>query len=293
MIRTGRTAKEAIEAALKDGSAVVTNAPKATKLPTVGSSTAPMMIDPSRYMNEIPEENVLFRATRLGDPSVKQRPRFSSRSGRVYTPGATKDHQEAIASLARSHIGISQPDGEWAFGIRAVFYAQTHQRKDVDNMLKVVLDGLNKVAFADDSQVKEIMGWSLFDEVNPRTEMVVYRMHKIDRDKGTCVVCKKEFRKYKSWAARLYCSRRCLSVATTTSTVENCVRCEREFLMQPARKVMTTKNGRHYCSNACWSLDNRLQLTCGSCGTKFTRPKSQVKGGSFCSVKCYRAKQRL
>jgi len=48
-------------------------------------------------------------------------------------------------------------DPDAAFAVEAHFYAGTGQRRDVDNMLKLVLDGLNNVAWPDDVQVVEVI----------------------------------------------------------------------------------------------------------------------------------------
>ena len=44
---------------------------------------------------------------------------------------------------------------------------------DLDNILKVLLDALNKVAFEDDSQVIELHCYRFDDKLNPRVEVTV------------------------------------------------------------------------------------------------------------------------
>lgn len=243
--------------------------------------------DPARYLNEIPSEQIVIRCVHGGEPVPKQRPRFSPRNSRVYTPGSTRDHETALAVIARVQLGPCEADSVWAFGIRAIFYVQTFQRKDVDNMLKVVLDGMNKIVFADDSQVKELMGWSVIDHEHPRTEFVVYRLYEIDREEGFCVQCGKSFRRYKSWKNRLHCSRGCYELRERKAQTVACVQCERKYVVDLARYLKNT-TGRFVCSKACASVIARIDLTCGQCGVEFCRPRSLVSpGDSYCSKACY------
>ncbi len=246
--------------------------------------------EPGRYLAEVPLERLVVRDTHYGEPVPKQRPRLG-RNGRVYTPGSTKDHQRELADLVRSRLVGAEPDGEWAYGIRAVFYVQTHQRKDVDNMLKTVLDAMNRLIFCDDSQVKELMGWSVYDGESPRTEFVVYRLHPICRESGTCNVCGKRFRLYKSWRMRVYCSRKCYMVSTMRSAAFNCTHCGREFIRKRSVEKKS-KTGDHFCSVACKGKHSRRRAKCDVCGNAINRPNSWSRPGqvkNYCSQVCYHA----
>lgn len=103
-----------------------------------------------------------------GKVQGKARPRFSSRSGTVYTPGKTKSYERQIAEAYEAQNGPCFHGGV-AVMIDAVFQipkSWTHAKKaeaaagklppgkpDIDNILKVVLDGLNGIAYEDDKQV--------------------------------------------------------------------------------------------------------------------------------------------
>lgn len=109
------------------------------------------------------EELATYTFTAMGKPQVKQRPRMT-RSGRTYTPKATLEAERIIAE---------QYDGPLFEGpLRVeVVYLNDQQhititeltdwdnisklRGDLDNYVKT-LDGLNKVAWNDDRQIKEI-----------------------------------------------------------------------------------------------------------------------------------------
>ena len=47
--------------------------------------------------------------------------------------------------------------------LECTFYLPDRRRRDLDNLLKVLLDGLQSVLFEDDSQVVEIRARKLFD----------------------------------------------------------------------------------------------------------------------------------
>ena len=103
-----------------------------------------------------------------GKVQGKARPRFSSRSGTVYTPGKTKSYERQIAEAYEAQRGPCFK-GAVTIVIEAVFpipKSWTRAKKadaiagklppgkpDIDNILKVVLDGLNGIAYEDDKQV--------------------------------------------------------------------------------------------------------------------------------------------
>jgi Holliday junction resolvase RusA-like endonuclease len=74
----------------------------------------------------------------------------------------------------------SQPrwrvDGVSSFVVTMEFYCATRHRRDIDNLVKTVLDGFNGVVWKDDAQVMEITARK-FLGVNPaRTEIVIARV---------------------------------------------------------------------------------------------------------------------
>ena len=104
-------------------------------------------------------------------PTPKARPRFT-RAGHTYTPKKTANYEKAIADYYRQATKGFKFEREQAVVINIVFGmpipkstskskkedmqngAIKHIKKpDTDNLLKAVLDGLNGIAWADDSQV--------------------------------------------------------------------------------------------------------------------------------------------
>lgn len=109
-----------------------------------------------------------------GDPKGKARPRFSRRSGTVYTPSKTARYEKEIRDSFLAAGGKMIPDGSYVtVAVDAYFkipksYAKgkrlackyninrPDKKPDIDNILKVVLDALNGLAYEDDKQVVEV-----------------------------------------------------------------------------------------------------------------------------------------
>lgn len=109
-----------------------------------------------------------------GEPQGKERPRFSRKSGTVYTPAKTARYEKEIRQAYIAAGGKMIPAGSYvAVTVDAYFkipksyikgkrLACEHninrpdKKPDIDNVLKAVLDALNKVAYEDDKQVVEV-----------------------------------------------------------------------------------------------------------------------------------------
>jgi Holliday junction resolvase RusA-like endonuclease len=104
-----------------------------------------------------------------GAPFGKERPR-ATRTGRVYTPAKTVSFERMVGTLAMPHF-TAPIEGPVRLEIRAVFALpeswsrkkkdahinRPHtQRPDADNIAKAIKDGMNRIAWADDSQVAEM-----------------------------------------------------------------------------------------------------------------------------------------
>ena len=112
-----------------------------------------------------------------GVPKGKGRPRFSRKSGRAYTPEATRSYEGALRYAAQEVMGNRKPlDGPLAVSIIARFPIPSSWSKkkkeealyavckpDADNLAKV-LDALNEVVFKDDKQVAQLMMTKIYDE---------------------------------------------------------------------------------------------------------------------------------
>lgn len=132
----------------------------------------------------------VIQCTVLGQPVPKARPRFSSRSGRAYTPKKTKDYEKKIGKVVRPMVK-DKISGAVHVNLNVVFnrpkYMQTKKyqdglilhtkRPDLDNVIKAVLDALNSV-LDDDAQVSKITATKYYAEKqgNPRTEITISKL---------------------------------------------------------------------------------------------------------------------
>ena len=89
--------------------------------------------------------------TVAGEPRSKQRARVTARG--TYTPAETRQAERVIASAFRK---TGCEPFQFPVLVEVHFYNGNKRRRDLDNMAKLVLDALNKVAYADDYQVVEL-----------------------------------------------------------------------------------------------------------------------------------------
>ncbi|WP_280412590.1 RusA family crossover junction endodeoxyribonuclease [Nocardia asiatica] len=233
---------------------------------------------------EILDVEVIARFTVDGEPVSKARARFTNYGSktRVYTPEKTRVAEERVAWSFRKAAPNHIADRESTYGVMAVFFNDTRQRRDVDNMIKLVCDALNGVAWHDDVQVEEVAGRRGRDiHGNARTEILVYRIGKVVRPEKLCPGCGESFPVYPSTAGRVkYCSRQCGVAARKAARKPRvCAHCGDSFEAKPSDASV-------HCSVACRSAANSVDAECEGCGTKIHRPKSWVKGEFWCSPKC-------
>ena len=106
----------------------------------------------------------------LGQPIAKQRPRVT-RAGIAYTPSKTVNYEAVVRYTYQSkYPSQEQISGRIEANITAVFpipksyskkktaeliegHCNYDKKPDCDNLAKIILDSLNGIAYADDSQV--------------------------------------------------------------------------------------------------------------------------------------------
>ena len=105
----------------------------------------------------------------------KERPRYSSKTGRMYTPTATRSFEEKVrwSFLQKYNIATEPSTNPFKAKIIAVFeppkslskkkkeellFKVDYTKKpDADNVAKAILDSLNGLAYKDDSQVSALL----------------------------------------------------------------------------------------------------------------------------------------
>lgn len=112
-----------------------------------------------------------LRFTVPGRPVPKGRPRLGA-NGHVYTPRETQDAEDSIGWAGRRALRSRKPVAG-PVSVTATFYVADRRRRDLDNLVKTVLDGLNGIAWADDSQVVALSSLVVLDPSNPRTDVTV------------------------------------------------------------------------------------------------------------------------
>lgn len=110
-----------------------------------------------------------------GEPVSKARARVTSRG--TFTPARTREAEARVlaAYLASNHLGMI-PKGVLC-QMSVMFYNGNRRVRDIDNMLKLVQDALNKHAFEDDSQIVELHGYKqVVSPAEARTEVSLWTL---------------------------------------------------------------------------------------------------------------------
>ena len=133
----------------------------------------------------------MLRTIRLEIPGIpvgKARPRFTKR-GHAYTPDKTREYEGRVAAafydsrekafqkgtpivvdvIARMPIPKSTSKKK---RLELLARKKMLKKPDIDNIVKAVLDGLNGLAFPDDSQVWKIYAYKIYAE-EPSTTVLI------------------------------------------------------------------------------------------------------------------------
>lgn len=114
-----------------------------------------------------------------GKPKGKKRPRHG-RNGAVYTPNDTKEYERQVGEIWKTtggeifhgavkvcitaYFGIPKSAPKSATLAMCDGTRRPTIKPDIDNIEKIVLDGLNGIAYDDDKQVVEVHKWKLYNE---------------------------------------------------------------------------------------------------------------------------------
>jgi Holliday junction resolvase RusA-like endonuclease len=123
--------------------------------------------------------------TIYGHPVAKGRPRFSTRGKFpvAYTPEKTKTYETEVGMMAKAAMGASKAlEGALEAFIYVTFpvppsYSKKRteaclsdtekhiKRPDLDNVIKAVIDGMDKIVFNNDSQITSIHSTKVYGAV--------------------------------------------------------------------------------------------------------------------------------
>jgi Holliday junction resolvase RusA-like endonuclease len=125
-----------------------------------------------------------------GTPVPKGRPKFARRGNFVstYTPKTTLQYEDLIADKAKRAMGSSEP---LETALEAFFYfsipipqsyskkrteaclkgLERPMKKDLDNLIKSVADGMNKIVYKDDAQIVSLHATKVYGE--PYVEVLI------------------------------------------------------------------------------------------------------------------------
>ena len=123
-----------------------------------------------------------------GEPVGKARPRMNTRTGKAYTPDKTRMYEDYIKLLYRSQIkhyfegyvkltikafyGVAKNDSKKKKEDKLSNILRPSKKPDIDNVVKLIADGLNGIAYKDDTQIIEIYATKFYSD-KPRVEVII------------------------------------------------------------------------------------------------------------------------
>lgn len=135
----------------------------------------------------------VYSFTVPGEPVAKGRARAFVRAGRVahYTPSKTANYESRVATFAKQAMAGAEPfSGAVALSVVARFsipaswskkrrqaamdgLEHVTKRPDLDNVLKAIKDGMNGIAWLDDSQVVRLVDCRKVYADQPGVDVIV------------------------------------------------------------------------------------------------------------------------
>lgn len=139
--------------------------------------------------------------TIMGDPVGKGRPRFR-KNGSTYTPAKTKAYEEEV----QTQYGIQAKNYRFAdidmLDLRIIAYYSIPKSKakavrslmaegtirptkkpDMDNVMKIIADSLNGIAYKDDTQIVDAQCRKFYSDT-PRVEVTIRRAEQRRKKNG-------------------------------------------------------------------------------------------------------------
>ena len=123
-----------------------------------------------------------------GEPKGKARPRMNTRTGKAYTPDDTRMYEDYVKLLYRSKLKhyfegyvrltvkayyrIAKSDSKKIKEQKKANILRPSKKPDIDNVVKLIADSLNDIAYKDDTQIVEMLAIKYFSET-PRVEVTI------------------------------------------------------------------------------------------------------------------------
>lgn len=132
--------------------------------------------------------------TILGEPKGKGRPRFNTHTGRARTPTDTVNYETLVKWEYARQCDNFKFDDDAMLDLRILAYysipksnskkvkaqklaniIRPTKKPDMDNVVKLIADALNQVAYKDDTQIVDCQVRKFFSE-NPRVEVTIWEV---------------------------------------------------------------------------------------------------------------------
>ena len=133
----------------------------------------------------------MIKFTILGEPKGKGRPRFNTRTGHAITPKDTVNyetlvHMEYLAQCQnfrfsddamldmriKTYYSIPKSASKKKKAAMLANEIRPTKKPDMDNVIKIIADALNQVAYRDDTQIVDCQCRKFYSE-NPRVEVTI------------------------------------------------------------------------------------------------------------------------
>ena len=137
-----------------------------------------------------------IKFTILGNPAGKGRPRFSGKTDQAYTPRDTAMYENLVRIEYEAQCDNFRFDDEAMLDMRILaFYEipkstskkrremmlngmiRPTKKPDMDNVVKIIADSLNKLAYRDDTQIVDCQCRKFYSDT-PRVEVIIAQIWK-------------------------------------------------------------------------------------------------------------------
>ena len=138
-----------------------------------------------------------------GEPKGKARPRFSTKTGHAITPVDTANYETLVrweyarqckkkfpdnAMLdmrIKAYYSVPKSDSKKKREKKLAGEIRPTKKPDMDNVIKIIADALNNVAYHDDTQIVDCQVRKFYSE-NPRVEVTIKVVEGEEKEDDVC-----------------------------------------------------------------------------------------------------------